>query len=91
MTTLGSSRHLELDDAFVDAVAARLVDTVAERVVAALREDGLGSEALNRHAQLTLADAHGSEELAIDALRDAFGAAETPRSPENAITWDLTR
>lgn len=90
MTTPGLSEQ-ELDDAFVDAVAARLVETVAERVVAALRADGLGSGTANRHAQLTLADLHGSEELAVDALRDVFGATETPRSPGNAITWDLTR
>lgn len=75
----------------IDAIATRLLDRVVARVVAAMKEDGpLPASGGEAHLQLTLADAYDSDELAVDALRDALGATEIDRPTANAIVWDLT-
>lgn len=81
----------KLDDELVEAIATRVLDRVAERAVAMMKEQGLlPAPASDTHLQLTLAEAQGSDESAVDALRDALDASEIDRPPGNAIVWDVT-
>lgn len=92
MATSSPDQHPDVDDQLIDAIAARLLDRVADRIVAAMKQHGSLSalSSGNGRSQLTLADAHRSEETAVDAVRDAFEGTEIARPPSNAIVWDLT-